>query len=795
MVKSLFKDAFGTVLETSLRQLSRRRLPQIEGSLRLPGLYTEVEISRDRWGVPHIYAENHHDLFFAQGFVHAQDRLWQMELNRRIALGRLSEVFGPIALDTDRATRTFGFRRLAEIDWANAAEGVREAVQAYSEGVNAFLQHPSLRLPVEFTLLRHRPEPWQPQDSLAFLRLMTWQLSHAWYSSIVRARMIEAVGPERVAEWDTLRDYPDSNPVTLPTGLEFNRFNAAGLLHVSQGPFLERGQGSNAWVVSGQKTPTGQPFLCNDAHLGLRAPATWYQNHLVGGDFNVTGVSLPAAPLVMIGHNAHLAWGITLAFTDCEDLFIEQFDPLHAHRYRFGETWHTAEVISEEIIIKGQAVPHREEVVITRHGPLISGVAGAGGQRLALNSMALRPSPATKAWWLLNQAKTWDDFVEAMRLIEAPQLNVVYADTQGNIGYWLTGKVPIRAKGDGSVPVPGWSGEYEWVAEVPFEAMPHTLNPQRGYVVSCNHRVIAADYPYFLGNVWMNGYRARRLTALLAEKAIFTLADFQTMQLDVTCPPGQEFITHLTDLSPDNFEPEVRAALERLRAWDGQLTAESVAGTLYEVMRYMVVRNLLEPGLGRKLMGQVLGEGFNPVLASTHEFYGYDTASMLRLLNNPASWWLKQAGGKEKLLQRSLKQTVAWLQSELGLDMNDWQWGKIHRVFFSHALGAKKPLDQIFSRGPLPIGGDTDTPCQTAMLPTAPYDNKGWGPSIRQIIDLSDLSRSLISVPPGQSGHIASPHYDDQLHPWLKGEYQPMLWTRQQVEEAAEGRLWLRSQR
>jgi penicillin amidase len=215
--------------------------------------------------------------------------------------------------------------------------------------------------------------------------------------------------------------------------------------------------------------------------------------------------------------------------------------------------------------------------------------------------MALRPSPATKAWWLLNRATGWTDFVEAMRLIEAPQLNVVYADTGGNIGYWLTGKVPIRATGDGSIPVPGWSGEYEWEAEVPFEAMPHTLNPQRGYVVSCNHRVTAEDYPYFLGNVWMNGYRARRLTELLHEKTLFTVADFQAMQLDVTCPPGQEFITHLAELSSVDFEPDVRAALERLRAWNGQLTVDSVGGTLYEVMRYMLVRNLLEPGLGGPL--------------------------------------------------------------------------------------------------------------------------------------------------------------------------------------------------
>ena len=788
-MKPIINDIFGATLNTGLSWLSRQRLPQIKGTVELTGLSAPAEIIRDRWGVPHIYAKNEADLFFAQGFVHAQDRLWQMELNRRTATGRLSEIFGPLALDTDRAARTFGFQRLARIDWANVDEPVRQAVTAYSAGVNAFLQHPRGRLPVEFTLLRHRPAPWQPEDTMSFLRLMAWQLSHAWYGSIVRAQLIEAVGAERAAEWDI--HYPATNPVTLPQGIEFNRLNPDGSLRVAHSPFLERGQGSNAWAVTGQKTPTGQPFLCNDAHLGLRSPSVWYQNHLVGGDFNVTGVSLPAGPMVMIGHNAAIAWGITVAFTDCEDLFIEQFEPTAPHRYKFREEWLEAEIVTEPIQIKGRPEPHLEQVVMTHHGPIISDIVGQPEQRLALNSMALRPSPTMKAWWALNRANHWDEFVEVMRLIESPQLNVVYADTQGNIGYWLTGKVPIRAKGDGSVPVPGWDGAHEWVGEVPFEAMPHALNPAQGYVVSCNQRVVGDDYPYHLGNVWMNGYRARRIVEQFEHHTQLDCELFQAMQLDYTCLPGLEFRQHLAQLPTPQPDPKVQSALECLLAWDGQLTADSVAGALYQVSRYMLVRNLLEPALGKKLTKQLIGEGFNPVLLSTHEFYGYDTVSVLRLLDAPASWWIEQAGGKQRVLERSLKQAVAWLQTSLGPELNHWEWGKIHRVHFNHALGLKPPLDQIFSRGPLPIGGDTDTPCQTAMLPMIPYDNKGWGPSVRQIIDLSDFSRSLITVPPGQSGHIGSDHYDDQLHPWLAGQYHPMLWQRTEIEQAAEGRLCL----
>jgi penicillin G amidase len=783
-------DVLGAVLRTGLTWLSRRRLPQIDGMLTVPGLSAPVEVIRDRWGVPHIYAADAHDLFFAQGFVHAQDRMWQMEVNRRMAEGRLSELFGEVALDTDRAARTFGFGRLGRADWAAVGEDVRAQLTAYADGVNAFLQSPSGRsgLPVEFTLLGHRPEPWQPEDSTAFARVMLWQLSHAWYGEIVRAQAIEAVGEERAAEWEV--HYPERNPVTLPAGIEFNRLAPDGSLQGARGPFLQRGQGSNAWVLSGGRTDTGQPILCNDMHLPLMLPALWYQVHLVGGPFEAAGASLPGLPLVLVGHNARIAWGATLAFTDCEDLFAERFDPNTPGRYEFHGEWREAQVIPESIQVKGRPEPHVEQVVVTHHGPVISDVVGYPPQRLAVQSMALRPCPAIRGWLLLNQAQGWDDFVEAMRLIEAPQLNITYADVEGNIGYWVTGKVPVRAAGRGMVPAPGWSGEYEWVGEVPFEEMPHALNPAQGYLVTCNHRIVGDDYPYFLGSVWMNGYRARPIVDAVEGKGRLSAADCCALQMDVTCLPGLELVQRLEGLVAE--DPVDQAALERLRAWDGQLTPDSSGGTIYEVLRYMLVRNLLEPGLGPELALHWMGAGFHPLLLASSELYGHDTVTLLRLLDAPDSWWVAQAGGREVLLQRSLKQAAAWLRRELGPDADGWQWGKLHHAVFPHAMGLQKPLDRVFNRGPFPIGGDTDTPCQTAMLPQAPYDNNAWAPSFRQIVDLGDMSRSQIIVPPGQSGHLASPHYDDLARPWLEGEYVPMLWTREQVEREAEGRLTFR---
>ena len=785
---SLLNSVLGPIARVGLTWLSRRRLPQVEGELVLPGLSTPVEVLRDHWGVPHIYANTAEGLLYVQGFVHAQDRLWQMELNRRTAQGRLSQLFGELALDTDRTSRTFGFNRLGKIDWNDAPDDLRQAILSYTAGVNAFLESPDSKLPVEFTLLGHRPEPWQPEDTTAFARLMLWKLSHAWYGEIVRAQAIEAVGAEHATELDVR--YPPRCPATLPEGIEFNRLDPSGLLGKVAGPFLDRGKGSNAWSISGSKSTTGHPFLCNDMHLGLSLPGIWYTAHLICDELQVTGVSLPGAPLVLVGHNASIAWGMTLAMTDCEDLFVEKLDPQNPHRYLFRDEWHEAEVIPEPIQVKGRSEAHVEQVIVTRHGPIISPVVEHVEQHLAVQSMALQPSHALMGWLLLNKAGGWDEFVDAMRLIDATQLNVAYADVDGNTGYWVTGTVPVRAKGDGTVPAPGWTGEYEWSGTVPFEEMPHALNPRRGFVLSCNHCIVPDDYPHFLGNVWMNGYRACRIEEVLARGEPLSAEDMGAIHVDLTCIPGPELVGLLEGL--ESTDPDVQLALDRLRAWDGNLTTDSVGGALYEVARYTLVRLLLEPALGPELLARLQGKGLNPVLLDASELYGHDTVALLRMLQDPDSWWVKQAGGRGSVLTRGLKQAVSWLRAELGDDVDAWQWGKIHRAAFPHALGLQKPLDQVFSRGPYPIGGDTDTPCQTAIQPDDPYDVKAWAPSFRQIVDLGDLGCSLTVTPPGQSGHLGSPHYDDLIEPWLNGEYHPMPWTREQVSRETENKLLLR---
>ncbi|PWI47791.1 hypothetical protein CEE45_09775 [Candidatus Heimdallarchaeota archaeon B3_Heim] len=784
----------GKIMRFTLTQMSKRRLPITDGQIDVEGLRGKsVEIIRDKWGIPHIFADHSHDLFFAQGFVQAQDRLWQMEINRRTANGTLSEIFGDIAIETDRTARTFGFARLGKIDWDNASEEVKECIQAYANGVNAFLKHKKSKLPVEFTLIRHRPEVWTPQDCCAFTRVMLWQLSHAWLGELIRAKIVEEVGSEHAAELEI--SFPDTHPITLPNGIEFNVLDKNGILSGSSGPFLARSQGSNTWVISSERSTSGHTYLCNDMHLSLMLPSIWYETHLIGAGFNISGVSLSGNPLILVGHNQNIAWGSTLAFTDAEDLFIEKMNEEDPTQYEVNDKWVDAEVIEEEIIVKGQEEPHIEKVLITRHGPIISDVIEGTKTRIATNSMALKPSQALQGYFLLNKAANWNQFVEAMQFIDATQLNMSYADVNNNIGYWVTGKVPIRANGHkGNIPVPGWNDSNEWQGEVPFESMPHALNPKQGYIISCNHKIVPDDFPYFLGEVWMNGARAKRFEQILTDKGgKLSVEDFKAMQMDVTCLPGQQFVEFVRDLEiAINDDTEASVALQLLTDWNGVLSTDSIGGAIYEVLRYNIVRDILSCGLSEKLVLEIMGKGFNPVLYHANEFYGHDTYTIMRLLKTPNSWWIQEAGGTKEIIIRNLKKTAIWLSSSCGKKPTGWQWGKLHKIHFPHALGLKKPLDQVFDRGNIPIGGDTDTLCQTAIHADDPYDVNAWAPSHRQIIDMNDLSKSLMIYAPGQSGHLASKHYDDLIPIWYNGEYHPMLWERADIIARAEGRLILK---
>jgi penicillin amidase len=703
-----------------------------------------------------------------------------MELNRRVARGKVSEFAGKDGLDSDRICKTMGYERVAKKDWELFGPEEHKIIFSYCAGINAFIKDNKDNLPIEFSLLKMEPELWEPIDVISFSRLLISLLSWGWYDEIIRAKLIETVGSEAASELDNT--YTPHHPITLPEGIEFNMIELDEKFHAFQGPYIPKLNGSNAWTVHGSKTVTGKPYLCNDPHLTLRVPNIWYMMHIHCPEYEVSGVSVPCLPMVLIGHNEYIGWGITLSFTDIEDVYVEKFTDDTCSSYIHENKILNTEIFEEKIYVKDEKDPYIEKVLATIHGPVISDITGYKHQKLTLCSQARKPSKAVLGWDLLNKAKDWNGFVDGVKEITAPGLNIVYADTAGNIGYYNSGKVPVKTKETASLPMPGWTGEFDWKSFVPFEEMPHAFNPKQGYILTCNHKIEPDNYPHFLGDIYMNGYRAKRIEEHFNKKEKFAPNDFVEMQMDFYCVPGKQFAEMYQGLEMETAE--LRKYTEMLLKWDGVLGANQIDATIYKVSKLMVVRRLYESAIDdKRLIDELLGRGFNTFYGPVNSFLGHNTVTLLRILNDENSWWLKKAGGKEKLLKEGMKNAIDWLKLNYGTDTSKWVWGNLHAIVFSHALSVKKPLDKIFNVGPYPIGGDTDTPFQTCILSAEGYGGELGAPSYRQIIDFENFDKSTIIMPLGQSGNIASPYYKNQLRDWFEGRSFPMCWSRASVEK------------
>ncbi|MFN2290245.1 MAG: penicillin acylase family protein [Anaerolineae bacterium] len=793
----------------------RRPLPKTSGILHLPGLKAEVEVIRDRWGVPHIYAASEEDLFFAMGYVHAQDRMWQMEFQRRLAAGRLSEVIGEATLEFDRIFRILGLYRAAEADLAALEPDSRRTLNAYSTGVNAYLAaHPG-RWSVEFSLLGFAPEPWKPADSLSWMKVMAWNMGCNWASELIRAHLAAQLGPELAVDLEPA--YPDDNPTVvqgsgLPEGADTppNGWGSADLRQALEevldlfgpapnppaapaSPGMTQARGnSNQWVVSGDRTASGQPLLSNDTHLLLGLPAAWYQVHLSGGGYDVTGVSLPGLPGFAVGHNEHCAWGITIAWQDAQDLYVERFHPDDPGLYEYEGEWLEAKVYREEIQVKGRAEPEIEEVVVTHHGPIISRLAGEDVS-VALRWTALEPSDTMSGILRLSKAQTWDEFRAAVGYLSAPPLNFVYADREGNIGFVQAGRVPIRTQGYGLVPVPGWNGDHEWQGYLPLDELPQAYNPESGWLATANNLVVDQAYPHYLSADLENPARCRRIVDLITAQKGLTADDFIRFQLDTYSRQSQRFARHLLTIQPQSAA-EARA-LEHLRGWDGHLEAGSVAPTLCQVCILRALHVIFDGHLS-ELAPAYIGLG----LTALGEHSPYHDRSIVRLLDlldgKGSDHWLRDpvSGQKrpvQEVLHQALRETLALLEAELGADMDRWTWGRVNRTYFSHPVGEVKPLNLLFNKGPYPASGGPDTLLRASSRPEYPFPAVEVGDALRFIADPGDWEQCRIVIPGGQSGHVASRHYADLLPLWREGWFQAMPFRRDQVERYAKKRLIL----
>ena len=755
----------------------RRPLPRTRGRLTVTGLRGEVVVVRDRRGVAHVDAASMEDAAFAMGLVHAQERLWQLDLSRRVACGRISEIAGADGLTADRFLRRVGLRRIAEVE-AEMLEGeTRAMLEAYAAGVNAVIDARK-PLPVEFTLLRIRPEPWRPVDSISCAKLLALGLSMNWDAELQRVRLLSAVGPEVAARLHLM--YPDANPTILADTARDAGPNAAAELlelYTEAARWLPSAIGaSNAWALGPARTATGRPLLCNDPHLEPSVPSIWFAAHVrAGSDFETTGVTFAGQPFPLIGHNRRVAWGFTNSFVDAQDLVIEQFDAAGASRYRVEDGWADSQIVREVIRVR-DASDEVEEVVITRHGPVVERCDDRAAGRwlgLALQWTAHAPANAGRTVLDLQRAADWDSFRDAFAGLDAPSQNAVYADIDGHIGYFCTGRVPLRDRAPTGLPEPGWTADRRWPGYLERDQVPQALDPDDGQVITANNRIVGDAFPFHVAIDYMAGYRARRLHDLLAGDEL-DAERMRAVQLDVLSLPSAAVAGLLGGVSCATAEGE--AMRLRMAAWDGRMDPARVEPTVFEAFMLRLAEHALRPLCG-DAWGIAAGVSLtHPILAYNGNLVGRSTPLLLEawlaadesLFDGTTTWAAVAA--------RALDDAVADLHGTFGGERR-WRWGRVHRLVMHHPLAVRRVLRPLLDAPSLRVGGGNDTVMATGQRPGLDLTTRVMAPSWRQVLDVGAWGAGCTGVLyPGQSGHRASRHHHDLSRPWLRNQQFTLSW-------------------
>ncbi len=746
--------------------LARRPLPKQQGTIELGGLQGRVRVRRDRWGVPHIEADRERDLYYAQGFCHGQDRLWQMDFYRRVVEGRVSEMAGAEGLPLDRLMRTLGIRRVAGEEEAALEPRLRQLLERFCEGVNAAAAD-APAMPFEMQLLRLEFEPWRPVHILSLGKLLAFGLSTNWERELLRADMVRALGPELTARLDPT--YPADNPV-----VDQEAWSGDGLAMVEQIDAVRRSMGlaaeasgSNNWAVSGSLSATGAPLIAGDPHLPPSMPGIWYQVGLRHGERFVRGASMPGMPGVYMGQNNDVCWTFTNVMSDVQDLFVERIE---GDRYLFEDEWLPLRTVREEIAVKGRSEPVALDVRLTHHGPIVNEALGADdAEPLALSWLALSEPTAFAGMFELLEIDSGPELARKLEGHTAPASNLIWADRHGSIGYKLIGRLPLRRGGCPDLPKPGWTGEFEWEGTIPYEELPELVDPESGYLVTANNRIVGDEYPHHITSEWLDGFRAKRIEQLLRESEAHDVEGFEAMQSDNLSLPGLEAARRLGRLHPSGQRE--RSALERLRSWDGRLDPDTIAGTIYQAFLLRLAREVARAAIGdRDLCERWLDRadnGFTPHTTSPWRWHSHLMAlweeADEELIGRP---W-------DELVLEALAGALDDLGERFGPDPEAWRWGRVHEMEFPHPLGEANPLLRRLLNRRLRAGGAQETVSQIAYDPNDPY-RAVWAPSWRMVADPTDPDRSRWQMFTGQSGHPASPHYDDLQADWLEGRTQPM---------------------
>ncbi|MEE2658706.1 MAG: penicillin acylase family protein [Candidatus Latescibacterota bacterium] len=774
-------------------------LPDVESTLEFDDLKAAVTVYRDPWGIPHVHAESEADLFFAQAYVTAQDRLWHMDADRHRALGRWSEFVGERGVAQDRLLRSAGMGRTAMLDLETCSAESRVMLNAYTAGINAYLAGGD-PLPIEYQLLGAEPEPWESWHCLAVYKMRNTLLG-TFEPKLFRSRLARLIAPEKLAR--LIPGYPEGHLLTVPPGersqggtLDGTATLAASaaaldavkavdeLLELGAVP-ADADAGSNAWSISGERTASGLPMVAGDSHRGLDTPSVYYQVHLRCPDFEVIGHSVPGMPGTLhFCHNEHVAWGMTHGAADTQDLFIERFREEGASReYEVRGEWRVAEVCKERLHVKGSR-PVEMEVTVTHHGPVIAGDPRAGWGIAICDPGLIEASPWVDAGYEAMKARSVAELHHAFRNWNDRVNNYAVADVDGHFGYLHEGRIPRRGEANGWGVVPGWTGEHEWEGYIPHNQLPAAIDPECGYAVTCNHRVVAADYPHYHGLYYTPEFRARRVQERILELApgTATVEDMVAIHDERLSIPAQVLVPRLLAAFDGQTEiPEdQRDALNRLRRWNCRVDREAVAPAIYHAVRMAVLLRLAGSVFGAgacHLLGGVPGSEVHQRLLALEMHLALERGVGDDLLPEGKSWDL--------LLRDGLKEGLRSLRTRLGKDMDEWQWGRLHHTYSRHPLSDSFPAwAQHLDPPAKAVHGDSDTPLAGSITIT---DQQVNGASVnRYILNPSDWSQSRWIVPLGSSGHAGSQHYADQAQMWADVEYIPMLWNWDDIEIQAE---------
>jgi len=777
------------IVATAIWWFVYRPLPQLDGNASLPGLKSEVSVERDNWGIPHIRAGSVEDMAEAQGYVMAQDRLWQMDLLRRAARGQLSEVLGPGTLKIDKDFRNLNFSRAAEVDLALMSPEMRKVLEAYARGVNVYIEQHTTRLPVEFTLLHYKPQPWQPTDTLMIGCYMYHTLTDTREEEMGRAIVTAKVGQELAkdlyspeasmdhfivgdtnsgkdphANTQSNRDEDDDEEEMDSEGVLKAKWEKPADTTDGDSPDLTSAMGeavkdwlgesrreirhalgSNNWVVNGEHTASRKPLLANDTHLELTLPSIWYEIHLTAPGWNVKGFTLPGTPLVIIGHNDRIAWGFTNNGADVLDLYMETLNPANPDEYLVNGVWKKADVYDEVIKVKGADDVHMR-LVVTRHGPVLH---QEGDKGYAVRWTVLEPGALSNSYNSLGQAQNWGEFREIMRNMWGPGQNAVYADVDGNIGYVMGARVPVRKKGHGEAPVPGDTDDYEWTGYIPFEQLPQVFNPEGGLIVTANARVTGPNYKPYLTDHWEEPYRTARIYDLLHDKRDLRPEDMLRIETDTYSYPHvfmAEQLVAAAKVVPPKDE-RARKLIQQAKDWNGMADANLPVVSFLNASLFEALNLILEPHLGK----------------DTEDYHWRKVAFLQRVLTErPARWLPADYKNYDELLSASADLAVKLLEEKTkDKDADDWEWKRFNYLEMLNPLGREGILKKLLSITNQPQSG-------TEWSPRAA--SRHHGPSERFVANLADWDDSIMLITGGESGQTGSEHYRDQFHYWFEGK-------------------------